>query len=179
MLPRRASFRSRSRSWLLPGTQLDYEVFRSIDVREEDAARPRVAGVLAAWHLERWLSVSRATLCSLYEALGGSVRLGLSSLERTRFERDLQQRLERAFLQGELVVSEVPRTSYRPPPFLEEAPAAVAPSRPRPPPPAPPEPAVELDVAAQVRVLRQAAAEGTPFCEECEKKRQQQRQRAA
>jgi guanyl-specific ribonuclease Sa len=40
-----------------------------------------------------------------------------------------------------------------------------------------PAPAVaepELDVEAQVAVLQQAAKDGTPFCEECEKARKQQ-----
>jgi|SRR5215217_232980 len=167
MLPRRKS--SQARSWLLPGTQLDYEMARTVDITSEGGEDfVPVVGGLAIWHLDRWLSGSRATMYSLYEALGGMVPMGLSTLERTHFEQRLKQRVERALLDGELKVREVPRVRQMPPSFIEpvlierEAPPV---ERPAPPPPAP-----EQDIEAQVRALRQAAADGTPFCEECARK---------
>ncbi|NTX17448.1 hypothetical protein HUA76_42425 [Myxococcus sp. CA056] len=175
MLPRRKS--SHARSWLLPGTQLDYEIARAVDMTFEDGEGfAPVAGGLAIWHLDRWLAGSRATVYSLYETLGGMCPMGLSTLERTHFEQRLKQRLERALLDGELTVREVPLVRHVPPPFTEpvvierEAPM----ERPAPPPPAP-----EQDIAAQVRALRQAAADGTPFCEECAKKALQGPQKRA
>ena len=58
--------------------------------------------------------------------------------------------------------------AIEPPP---SGPSAPAPPPPAPPPAPAPEPAVEIDAAAQAAVLREAARDGVPFCEECEKAR--------
>lgn len=53
------------------------------------------------------------------------------------------------------------------------APAPATPARARPSAPAAPDasPEVDLDVAAMIAVLTQAARDGVPFCEECERAR--------
>ncbi len=52
------------------------------------------------------------------------------------------------------------------------APLPPSPRRAAPPPPAEEEAPPELDVAAMVEVLRSAASDGVPFCEECARARQ-------
>jgi hypothetical protein len=60
--------------------------------------------------------------------------------------------------------------------FEREEPAQVDPVEWTPPPreqPKPPAPEPNIDAAAQAQTLREAARDGAPFCEECEKRKQQ------
>ncbi len=70
--------------------------------------------------LDGWLSSPAArTLYAMYQALGGGSPLGLSGLERGRYEQRLKQRLTDAFLHGELMALEEDRPVLAPPPWPE------------------------------------------------------------
>ncbi|MFP2961960.1 hypothetical protein ACLEPN_30275 [Myxococcus sp. 1LA] len=129
-----------------------------------------------AWQLDHWLTSAHRSLLEMYEALGGILPWNVSSLERPRQDQRVRERLIQALERRELVALRVKRRATAwawpepalPPPRPEPEVAPIA----RPP--------VEVftlfpDPARQAEALRQAAAAGVPFCEECEK----QKQRAA
>lgn len=102
-------FRS-ERQWTLPAQGADWLVVPSVDVEALEPRRNRVPDVFVTSALDRWLATSAAhTLYAMYESLGGSRPLGLSGLERRRYEQRLKQRLTDAFSHGELVAVEVER----------------------------------------------------------------------
>ncbi|HYO71212.1 MAG TPA: hypothetical protein VEU33_34540 [Archangium sp.] len=107
----------------------------------------------------------------------------MTSLERPAHEQRVVNRLVEAFESGALIalVEETPRFEGHLP-ERETLPREKPPARPKPVPESPkPAPAAEpvVDAAAQARTLREAAREGVPFCEECEKRGPQQRQQRA
>ncbi len=156
--------------WRLRGRPLLYEVALGGSTPPEDTAT-QVPPAFMSWHLDHWLTCARSTLQEMYVALGGASPWGLTSLERTRHDRQLRERLARAFELGELVAFQLEDRagawSWPDPP---------APLRPEPPAPRPvlvPDEAVFPDPAQQAAVLKRAAAEGVPFCEECERRKRQ------
>ncbi|MBZ4420680.1 carboxypeptidase-like regulatory domain-containing protein [Myxococcus sp. RHSTA-1-4] len=120
------------RRWMLPAQGASWLIVPSVEAETEKAGSNRVPDVFVTTALDRWLVTPAArTLYAMYEALGGSPPLGLSGLERGRYEQRLKQRLSEAFAHGELVALEVerpvlvPRPWPEPPrPEAEEAPPA-------------------------------------------------------
>ncbi len=101
---------------MLPARGADWLVVPSIDAEALAPGRNRVPDVFVTSALERWLATPAAsTLYSIYEALGGSRPVGLSGLERRRYEQLLKQRLLDAFTHGLLVAVEVERPVLVPP----------------------------------------------------------------
>ncbi|WP_211194030.1 hypothetical protein [Pyxidicoccus fallax] len=125
---------------------------------------------LLCWHLNHWLTYARSTLLEMYEALGGHVPRGVSSLERSRHDERIRERLVRGFELGELVAREVdePVGAW----FWPEVPEPLRPESwtPR---PEPVEEEVFPDAIRQAETLKRAAEQGVPFCEECERRRTQ------
>ncbi|MFP2913050.1 carboxypeptidase regulatory-like domain-containing protein [Pyxidicoccus sp. 3LFB2] len=112
------------RRWMLPARSADWLVVPSFGLaeheHEHEPERNRVPEVFITSALDGWLTTSAArTLYAMYQALGGSAPLGLSGLERARYEQRLKQRLTDAFLRGELVALEVERPTLTPPPWPE------------------------------------------------------------
>jgi hypothetical protein len=127
-----------------------YEFFLARTVAHVGAEQ-RVPREHVSWLLDAWLASTRGTMLEMYAALGGLLPWGLTSLERGRQEPRIRERLLRALEYGELVALRV-----------EEPVAAWS----------WPEPAPQFaDPARQAEALRQAAAQGVPFCEECERRR--------
>ncbi|ABF85930.1 hypothetical protein MXAN_4168 [Myxococcus xanthus DK 1622] len=161
--------------WRLRSGAEEYEllVMRAVTALDE---RERVPAEHITWQLDHWLTSARRPLLEMYEALGGILPWNASSLDRARQDARVRDRLVQALERRELVALRVQRRA-----------AAWAWPEPALPPPRPePEviplarPPVEVftlfpDPARQAEALRQAAAAGVPFCEECEK----QKQRAA
>ncbi len=162
-----------SESWAIRDGLSTVRIFRRNDVTARESSR-ELAPALVCWKLETWLRDSPHTLRSLYEALGGRWPSGLTSLESPAHGQRMVRRLAEAFESGMLFAvleerpvgpgavaessPEVSHEDWAPPPALVK-PAPVA--------------APEMDVAAQVQALRDAARDGVPFCEECEKLRKQ------
>ena len=137
-------------------------------------AHQRVPSEHIAWQLDHWLSAARRSLLEMYEALGGILPWDVSTLERARLDTRVRERLAQALERGELAALRVERRAAAwawpeaivPPPRPE--PEVIPLARP------PVEPFTLIpDPARQAEALRQAAAAGVPFCEECEKKKQQ------
>ncbi|AEI67680.1 hypothetical protein [Corallococcus macrosporus] len=159
--------------WRLRAGAEEYElrVARAVTALDEQACVPAEH---IAWQLDHWLTSARRPLLEMYEALGGILPWNASSLERPRQDLRVRERLVAALERGELVALRVkrraaawawPEPALPPPrPEPEVTPIARAP--------------VEVftlfpDPARQAEALRQAAAAGVPFCEECEKLKQQ------
>jgi hypothetical protein len=149
-------------------------IHRRGDLTDQEAERG-VAPALLPFRLEQWLRSSPALLRSIYEGLGWRWPWMLTSLERSEHGQRVVNRLMEAFESGALVVIiEAPRLADQR--FEHEEPAQVDPAEWTPPPreqPKPLTPASNLDAAAQAQTLRDAARDGVPFCEECEKNKQQ------
>lgn len=108
------------RRWMLPAQTEDWLVVSSLDTEARDPDRTRVPDVFVTSFLDRWLATPVAhTLHAMYESLGGRRPLGLSGLERTRYEQRLKQRLSEAFTRGELVALQVVRPKHVPPQWAE------------------------------------------------------------
>ncbi|ATB44923.1 carboxypeptidase-like regulatory domain-containing protein [Corallococcus macrosporus] len=109
-----------ARRWRLPAQGEDWLVVPSVDLERLKPKHAPVPDVFVSASLKRWLTTPAAhTLYAMYEALGGSRPLGLSGLERSRYEQRLQQRLTEAFLDGELVALAVERPTLLPTPWPE------------------------------------------------------------
>ena len=103
---------------MLPARGADWLVVPAIHSESQETKHNRVPDVFVTSSLEHLLTTSAArTLYSMYEALGGGSPLGLSGLERGRYEQRLKQRITEAFLRGELVALEVDRPVLVPPPW--------------------------------------------------------------
>ncbi len=108
------------RRWKLPAFGEDWLVVPSVDLERLKPERPPVPDVFVTAALERWLATSAArTLYAMYDALGGRLPLGLSGLERSRYEQRLLQRLTDAFTHGELVALPLERPRLLPTPWPE------------------------------------------------------------
>jgi hypothetical protein len=107
----------------------------------------------------------------VYAALRGADRA-----LRRRGADAVRRELELAAYSGVLRVARVEHAAYT---YEAGEVPASAPPAPAPPPPvleAPPaEPELGLDIEAQIAALKAAAADGTPFCEECERARLRER----
>ncbi|MFP2961189.1 carboxypeptidase-like regulatory domain-containing protein [Myxococcus sp. 1LA] len=109
-----------ARRWRLPAHGEDWLVVPSVDLEQLKQQHAPVPDVFVSAALKRWLTTPAAhTLYAMYEALGGCRPLGLSGLERSRYEQRLQQRLSEAFLNGELVALAVERPRLMPSPWPE------------------------------------------------------------
>ncbi|WP_224366327.1 hypothetical protein [Hyalangium versicolor] len=161
-------------SWSIRDGLSTVRIFRRTAVRDVDPSR-ELPPAEVCWKLETWLRLSPHTLRSLEEALGGGWPGGLTRLERLSHDQRLMNRLAEAFESGQLIAVLEERAAghgrVEDDP-IEELHEIWEP----PPPPVKPAPAVSstMDVAAQAQALRNAARDGVPFCEECEKRRQQQ-----
>lgn len=149
-------------------------VHRRSGVTQQEA-EGAVPPVLMRSMLERWLRSAPNTLRSLYEAVGGTWPWTLTRLEQTAHEQRVVNRLAEAFETGALVAIVEQRRH-----FVDSMLDSLQPELEEldwtPPPPVRPKPVpVEsnLDAAAQALILRQAARDGIPFCEECQKRKQQ------
>ncbi len=156
--------------WRLRSGADEYELIIVRAVTPLDAEQCAPAEHIA-WQLDHWMRSARRALFEMYEALGGILPWNLSSLERSRQETRVRERLVQALERGELVALRVERRAAAwawpeaivPPPRPE--PEVIPMARP------PVEPFTLFpDPARQAETLRQAAAAGVPFCEECEKK---------
>ncbi|QSQ20459.1 hypothetical protein JY651_35180 [Pyxidicoccus parkwayensis] len=161
----------RTRPWRLRGRPLLYEV--TLGGRpSEDATASQVPPELVSWHLDHWLTCARGTLLEMFAALGGSLPWSLTSLERSRNDRLVRERLARAFELGELVAFRVEETvgawTWPEPEPLRPEPPAPRPAR--------EEEAPFAEPAMQALALKRAAEQGVPFCEECEKRKRQREQ---
>ncbi|MCP3139570.1 hypothetical protein [Pyxidicoccus xibeiensis] len=156
--------------WRLRGRPQHYEVVLGSDAAAADTGL-QVPSAFICWHLDHWLTYARSTLLEMYEALGGHAPRGLSSLERSRNDQRIRERLVRAFEQGELVAVRVdePAGAW----FWPEPPEPIRPEPPAPRPVAVIEEELFPDAARQAETLRRAAEQGVPFCEECERRRKQ------
>ncbi len=111
------------RCWRLPAQGEDWLVVPSVDLARLQPQREPVPDVFVTTALTRWLASSAAhTLYAMYEALGGSRPVGLSGLERRRYEQRLHQRLADAFTHGELVALPEARPALMPAPWSEPPP---------------------------------------------------------
>ncbi|QSQ28420.1 carboxypeptidase regulatory-like domain-containing protein [Pyxidicoccus parkwayensis] len=105
---------------MLPARSSDWLVVPAIDSESQEPKNNRVPEVFVTSSLEHLLTTSAArTLYAMYEALGGGSSLGLSRMERGRYEQRLKQRLTEAFTHGELVALEVERPVLVPPPWTD------------------------------------------------------------
>ncbi len=105
---------------MLPARGSDWLVIPSLALEKREPEPNRVPEVFLTASLDGWLTSSAArTLYAMYEALGGGSSLGMSGLERHRYEQRLKHRLTDAFLRGELVALEVERPVLAPPPWPE------------------------------------------------------------
>lgn len=160
--------------WSLREGLSTVRIHRRSDLTAQEAERG-VAPALLAFRLEHWLRSSPEVLRSIYEGLGWRWPWMLTSQERSEHGQRVVNRLMGAFESGVLVaIIEAPILLGQA--FEHEQPAHVDPVEWTPPPrekPKPPAPASNLDVAAQAQTLRDAARDGVPFCEECEKNKQQ------
>jgi hypothetical protein len=121
-------FRS-ERRWTLPAQGASWLVIPSVEAEALQPEGQRVPDVFVTSSLDGWLSTSAArTLYAMYEALGGTSPLGLSGLERGRYEQRLKQRLAEAFTRGELVALELERPVLTPRPWPEPPPARPEPA---------------------------------------------------
>ncbi|MBJ6760317.1 carboxypeptidase regulatory-like domain-containing protein [Myxococcaceae bacterium JPH2] len=108
------------RRWLLPAQSTDWLIVSSLDTEARTSERTRVPEVFVTSFLDRWLATPAArTLDAMYETLGGHRPLGLTGLERSRYEQRLKQRLEEAFARGELVALQLDRPTLVPPVWPE------------------------------------------------------------
>ncbi|MCY1073332.1 hypothetical protein [Archangium lansingense] len=173
-----------SESWSLRDGASTVHIRRRQDVPVQEAARG-LAPSLVRWKLEHWMHSSPGALRSLYESLGGRWPWELTSLERQAHAQRVVNRLVEAFESGELVavVEQMPRFAGHLPERTKTSPRDEPPARPRPvpesPKPAPAAAGPAMDAAAQARILREAARQGVPFCEECEKRRASRQQTRA
>ncbi|MFP2925980.1 hypothetical protein ACLESO_12325 [Pyxidicoccus sp. 3LG] len=158
--------------WRLRGRPQLFEVVLGAGAAVDDTGL-QVPPAFACWHLDHWLTCARSSLLEMYEALGGHSPWGLSSLERSRHDQRVKERLVRAFEQGELVVLRVDEPAGA---WFWPEPEVLRPEPPAPRPVVVPEEELFPDAARQAETLKRAAEEGVPFCEECEKRK---RQRAA
>jgi hypothetical protein len=114
------SLSSKERRWMLPAQGASWLVVPSIEAEAVKGGGHRVPDVFVTSALDRWLTGSTArTLYAMFEALGGGAPLGLSGLERGRYEQRLKERLSDAFARGELVALEVERPVLVPRPWPE------------------------------------------------------------
>lgn len=160
-------------SWVVQDGLSTVRIHRRGDVTEQAAGA--IPAVLMHSRLERWLRSSPDTLRSLYEGLGGKWPWSLTSLERTAHEQRVVSRLAEAFETGLLVAIVEERRHFVDQVLASQEPE-LEPLDWSPPAPARPQPVPvdsKLDAAAQARTLREAARDGIPFCEECEKRQQQ------
>jgi hypothetical protein len=108
------------RRWLLPARGADWLVVSSTGYEARESKQQRVPDVFVTSSLDHLLTTFAArTLHAMYEALGGGTPVGLSGLERGRYEQRLKRRLAEAFTHGELVALEVERPVLVPPPWAE------------------------------------------------------------
>jgi hypothetical protein len=156
--------------WRLRSGPRAYEFFLARTVTHVGAEQ-RVPSEHVSWLLDGWLASARGTMLEMYAALGGLLPWGLTSLERGRQEPRIRERLLRALEHGELVTLRVEE-----PVAAWSWPEPLPPVSPEPEVPPPPAAVVEpaplfADPARQAATLRQAAAQGVPFCAECERRR--------
>lgn len=108
------------RRWLLPARGADWLVVPSTGHEARESKQQRVPDVFVTSSLDHLLTTFAArTLHAMYEALGGGTPIGMSGLERGRYEQRLKRRLAEAFTHGELVALEVERPVLVPPPWAE------------------------------------------------------------
>lgn len=93
--------------WRVPGRFSDYVILRGSSARGERIGE-QVPEVFISSLMEGWLTSGPSrTLHEIYESLGGTLPLGLTVQERTRYNQRLKERLRDAFLFGELVAFEI------------------------------------------------------------------------
>ncbi|MFL5348276.1 MAG: carboxypeptidase-like regulatory domain-containing protein [Hyalangium sp.] len=103
------------RTWRLRGLMDEYLVVRGLEVHSEEEEH-RIPADAVLWRLQGWrgdLSAER-TLLDVYEALGGRMRSGLSSLERRSFLEHVWTELEAAFESDRLALLKVSRPVFIP-----------------------------------------------------------------
>jgi hypothetical protein len=103
------------RAWRLRGLMDEFLVVRGIEVHSEEE-KHRLPADAVLWRLRGWkgdFSAER-TLLELYEALGGRMRSGLSSLERRSFLEHVWTEVESAFESNRLALLKVSRPMFIP-----------------------------------------------------------------
>lgn len=103
------------RTWRLRGLMDEYLVVRGADVHtSEEKGRIPTESVL--WRLRGWRGdfAAERTLLDVYEALGGRMRAGLSSLERRSFLEQVWTEVEEAFQTERLALVQLPRPVFIP-----------------------------------------------------------------
>jgi hypothetical protein len=103
------------RTWRLRGLMDEYLVVRGTELSYEEQEH-RIDAAVVPWRLGRWRGDSSAerTLLEIYEALGGRVRAGLSSLERQAFLEQVWTQLKEAFQTGRLALVKVAQPLFVP-----------------------------------------------------------------
>ncbi len=103
------------RTWRLRGLMDEFLVVRGIDLHSEEK-KNRISADSVLWRLRGWRGDPSAerTLLEVYEALGGWMRSGLSSLERRSFLEHVWTEVEAAFASERLALLNVPRPTFIP-----------------------------------------------------------------
>jgi hypothetical protein len=103
------------RTWRLRGLMDEYLVVRASEVHAGEE-KDRIAAESVLWRLRGWRGdfAAERTLLDVYEALGGRMRAGLSSLERRSFLEQVWTEVEEAFQAGRLALVQLPRPVFIP-----------------------------------------------------------------
>lgn len=103
------------RTWRLRGLMDEYLVVRAAEVHPGEEEN-RIAAESVLWRLRGWRGdfAAERTLLDVYEALGGRMRLGLSSLERRSFLEQVWTEVEEAFRTERLALVQLPRPVFIP-----------------------------------------------------------------
>jgi len=103
------------RTWRLRGLMDEYVVVRGAELHSEEEQN-RIDAAAVLWRLGGWRGdfAAERTLLEVYEALGGRVRAGLSSLERRAFLEHVWTEVEEAFQTERLALVQVPRPVFVP-----------------------------------------------------------------
>ncbi len=93
----------------------EYLVVRGAETHAGEE-KDRIAAEAVLWRLQGWRGdfAAEHTLLDVYEALGGRMRAGLSSLERRSFLEQVWTELEEAFQVGRLTLLRLPRPVFIP-----------------------------------------------------------------
>lgn len=103
------------RAWRLRGLMDEFLVVRGIEVLSEEE-KNRIPADAVLWRLRGWRGdlAAERTLLDVYEALGGRMRSGLSSLERRSFLEHVWTEVETAFESDRLALLKVARPVFIP-----------------------------------------------------------------
>jgi hypothetical protein len=103
------------RTWRLRGLMDEYLVVRAAEVHPGEE-KGRIAAESVLWRLRGWRGDHSAerTLLDVYEALGGRMRAGLSTLERRSFLEQVWTEVEEAFQTERLALVQLPRPVFIP-----------------------------------------------------------------